>query len=212
MRTNVWGLALVCLVVATNTLSAHQPRYPVGQDVRVQDPGTSQAFYGELQGQPALYHFALRESLLLYVGVLVPDIPNIHKDFSAELRVRLGGHDSLLQLLDGARAQWSVFHEPVANDDYFQGPEFRRMVGPGEYEVEVSRPANRGKYVLAIGEAERFTVSDFIRIYGMLPRLKRDYFGKPAWTAYFNYTGIGLGVAAVVVAGVALLVVSLARR
>ena len=43
-----------------------------------------------------------------------------------------------------------------------------------------------------------------------MPALKRS--GKSAWTACFNYTGLFIGVTAVAVAGIVVLLVSLARR
>ena len=58
------------------------------------------------------------------------------------------------------------------------GPEQRLRVGPGTYVATVSRPENTGRYVLAVGEREQFSVGDIARIIGLMPRLKRDFFGK----------------------------------
>jgi hypothetical protein len=177
----------------------------------VTSPDVSQAFYAELKGQPDEYRFTLDKPLLLYLNVLVPKIPGVHQDYSAELYRKTASGDSLVHVLDGTNSNWTVFHEPVANDDYFQGPEFREQTPPGDYVARVSCPGNRGKYVLAVGERESFPPAEMVRVISVMPALKR-YFDKPVWTAYFNYTGLFISATAVVIAGVVVLVVSLARR
>jgi hypothetical protein len=191
--------------------SAHQPHLVTGRVTTVTNPDVSQAFYAELKAQPDEYLFSLTEPLLLYLNILVPDIPGVHEDYTAQLFRRTDSGDSLLRTLDGTNADWTLFHEPVVNDDYFKGPESREMTGPGEYLVRISCPANRGKYVFAVGERESFPPGEIVRVIGVMPALKR-YFGKSPATAYFNYTGLFLGVTAVVVAGVVVLIASLANR
>jgi hypothetical protein len=191
--------------------SAHQPHLATGRMTLVTNPDVSQAFYAELKGQPDEYQFTLDKPLLLYLNVLVPKIPGVHQDYSAQLYRKNASGDSLVCILDGTNSDWTVFHEPVANDDYFQGPEFREQTRPGDYVVRVSCPGNQGKYVLAVGERESFPPAEMARVIGVMPALKR-YFGKPAWTAYLNYTGLFVGATLVVVAGVVVLVVSLTRR
>ena len=193
------------------TASAHQPHLVTGRVTGVTNPDVSQAFYAELKGQPDEYRFTLTKPLLLYLNVLVPRIPGVHEDYTAELCRKTATGESLVGVMDGTSYNWTVFHEPVANDDYFQGPEFREQTPPGDYVVRVSCPGNQGKYVLAVGERESFPPAEMVRVIGVMPALKR-YFGKPVWTAYFNYTGLFIGVTAVVVAGVVVLAVSLARR
>jgi hypothetical protein len=177
----------------------------------VTDPDVSQAFYAELKGQPDEYRFTLAKPLPLYLSVLVPKIPGAHENYSAELYRKTAAGDSLVGILGGTNSKWSDFHEPFANDDYFQATEYREPMPPGDYTVRVSCPGNQGKYVLAIGERESFPPSTIVRLVGVMPALKR-YMGKSVLTSYFNYTGIFLGATIVVVAGIAVLVVSLARR
>jgi hypothetical protein len=204
----VAGLASLGLAAVA---SAHQPYLTTSRVTPVTNPDVSQAFYAELKGQPDEYRFSLAEPLLLYLNVLVPDIPGAHPDYSAELRLKTTSGDSLVRVLDGAGSHWTVFHEPFANDNYLQGPELRERMPPGDYLVRVSSPGNQGKYVLAIGERESFPPAEIARVIGVMPSLKR-YFGKSAWTAYFNYTGLFIGATAVVAAGIVVLGVSLARR
>ncbi len=177
----------------------------------VTEPDVSQAFYAELKGLPDEYRFTVAQSLPLYLGILVPKIPGAHEDFSAEMYRKTASGDSLVGVLGGTSSEWTNFHEPFANDDYFQATEYREPMLPGNYAVRVSCPGNQGKYVLAIGERESFPPSTIVRLIGIMPALKR-YMGKSVLTSYFNYSGIFLGATIVVVAGIAVLVVALARR
>ena len=195
----------------TAVTSAHQPHLTTGRTTQVTNPDVSQAFYAELKGQPDEYRFTLAEPLLLFFNILVPKIPGVHQDYSAELSRKTSSGDSLVGGLDGTNAKWTDFHEPFANNDYFQGPEFREPTPPGDYVIRVSCPGNQGKYVLTMGERESFPPSTIVRLVGVMSGLKR-YVGKSVLTSYFNYTGILLGATIVVVSGIAVLVVALARR
>ena len=201
----------VAATIVLGVAYAHQPKFPDEGVTVVTDPDVSQAFYGEFAGEPALYRIEVPDSLLLYVAVLVPNMPMVAKDVSAEVFVETDSVPETVAVLDAAASTWQPFHEPFANDDYFQGPEARTRVGPGDYMVRVTRPGNQGKYVLAIGERESFPPRVIARVIGDMPRLKR-YFGKSPWTAYFNRSGLFLGTVAVAVAGVVTLVVLLAGR
>jgi hypothetical protein len=172
----------------------------------------SQAFYAELKGDTDEYDFTLADSLPLYVNLLSPAIPGALKDYSADVSVGTENRWQVLFALDGPSVAWADFWEPFAGDHYWKGPERREKVGPGEYRVRVWNPGNQGKYVLAVGEKERFTPGEIVRMTGMLPGLKKDYFGKSPLTAFFNRSGLFLGGAAVVVAGVVVLGVLAARK
>jgi hypothetical protein len=200
----------ICGIVA-GVAEAHQPRFPAPGVNIVNDPDVSQAWYAELSGEPAEYWLEVQDSLLLYVSVLVPSIPMVTKDYTAVVSTELNGVEQVVFTLDGPVGQWSDFFEPVAGDHYWQGPERRIKVGPGTYKVRVSNPGNKGKYVLAIGERESFPPAEIARVVGVMPRLKR-YFGKSPWTAYFNGTGVFIGVTAAAIVGVIVLIVTLANR
>jgi hypothetical protein len=197
--------------VVAGTAEAHQPRFPGPGVSVVNDPDISQAWYAELGGEPAEYVIHVPDSLLLYVGVLVPRIPYVTEDYTAAVYAESNGVDEVVFVLDGPNATWADFFEPFAGDHYRQGPEKRVRVGPGTYKIVVSNTGNKGKYVLAIGERESFPPGEAARTIGQMPRLKR-YFGKSVWTSYFNLSGVFVGVSAALVAGIVVLAVSLARR
>jgi hypothetical protein len=158
--------------------TAHQPNLVgIRTQTTVQDPEVSKAYYGELAGKPAVYEIRCDSSFSLYVNLLVPDIAGARTDFSADIY-----HEGQpLTRLDGSGYPWTTFYEPFGNDTYLQGPEYRSKVGPGVYRIEVANGQNQGKYVLAIGELERFPPKVILRTLMILPKLKRDFFGKSPW-------------------------------
>jgi catechol 2,3-dioxygenase-like lactoylglutathione lyase family enzyme len=140
----------------------------------VEKPEVSRAFYAEFFGEPAIYQIVGPDSFDLYVNILVPDEVGIPTD----LLVTVTSGSDTVAALDGPAFKWTKFYEPFGGDSYLMGPEQRLRVGPGSYVATVSRPGNTGRYVLAIGEREQFSFGDIVRIIGLMPRLKQDFFGK----------------------------------
>jgi len=174
---------LGCSAFIWGDSAAHQPNL-VGLQTHtmVQDPEVSKAYYGELPGKPAAFEIRCDTSFSLYVNLLVPDISGARTDFSADIYA----DGELLTRLDGSRYHWTTFYEPFGNDTYLQGPEYRSKVGPGVYRIQVSNGENRGKYVLAVGELEKFPPKVILRTLITLPKLKRDFFGKSPWLDPFS--------------------------
>ncbi len=180
-------LVWACLALGiAGSAHAHQP-YMVTDTgtTRVEKPEVSKAFYGHFLGKPAVYEIASPDSFDLYVNLLVPDEVGIPTDLS--VRVTRGA--DTIAALDGRAYKWTKFFEPFGGDSYLMGPEFRLRVGPGTYVATVTRPGNEGRYVLAVGEREQFSFGDMVRIVGLMPRLKRDFFGKAPIRALFDPLG-----------------------
>ena len=175
--------------------SAHQPYLIDGEKrIVVNEPEISKAYYGEFTGTSTVFVIKEGKPFHLYVGISVPAILAIPHDVTAEIRK---GNERV-DLLRSASTDWVRFHEPYGGDDYYQGPEWRSFVTSGVYTITVSRSENSGKYVLAIGETESFTPKEFLRTISVLPSLKSQFFGEPAWTAYFNRIGLFMLLAFVV--------------
>ena len=171
--------------------SAHQP-YLVGKEkqVTVTNPEISKAYYGEFSGSPVVFTINENKPFKLYVGVLVPDQFGVLTDVSAKIQK----DSKLMAFLSATSTNWARFYEPFGGDAYYQGPEIRSNALPGIYSITVSRPGNSGKYVVAIGETESFTVNETIRTLKVLPFLKSEFFGKSVWTAYLNRIGLYFGI------------------
>jgi len=181
---------IIGLFLIIQAAHAHQPRIVEDEITEVKNPEISQAFYGELDGQPERYEITMDREFELYLGVLVPDLEDIDKDVG--FIVYKDGE--ILWGFDGLQHEWTYFWEEFAGDGYFEGPELRSnekpeypkgvLVDGGSYEVEVYSPDNMGKYVLAVGTIESFPLDETINAIKTIPKLKADFFGKPAISAF----------------------------
>jgi len=175
-------MTMIAVAVASNAY-AHQPHMVTDTGVtRVDKPEVSKAFYAELFGKPAVYEITSPDSFELHVNILVPDEVGIPTDLSVTVT---RGSDTLA-VLEGPVYKWTRFYEPFGGDSYLKGPEQRLRVGPGTYVATVSRPGYKGRYVLAVGEREEFSRKDIARLFSVMPRIKRDFFGKAPIRALFD--------------------------
>jgi hypothetical protein len=175
MRIRRSLLKVIIITSFAGATYAHQPKMVTDTGVtRVDKPEVSQAFYAKLFGEPAVYEIVSPDSFDLYVNILVPDEVGIPTDLSVTVT---RGPDTIAAL-EGPTHKWKKFYEPFGGDSYLVGPEQRLRVGPGTYIATVSRPGNTGRYVLAVGEREQFSIGDFARLFSVMPQLKRDFFGK----------------------------------
>ncbi|MFA5992852.1 MAG: hypothetical protein WC796_04050 [Candidatus Pacearchaeota archaeon] len=190
-------------------VNAHQPRLVFDNSSSAQtpfpvyNPEVSQAFYGELKGNPDYYSIDSNSTFQLYLGILSPVISNTTINFSAEVYF----NNNLIYSLNGNDFNWSVFYEEFGGDNYFKGPEFDRQVIAGSYLVKVSGKDNQGKYVLAVGKKEKFPLGEMIHTVVSLPKLKKDFFGKSVLTSYFNILGFFMLVFVIIFLAILLVVV-----
>ncbi|NIO44134.1 MAG: hypothetical protein GTN36_01070 [Candidatus Aenigmarchaeota archaeon] len=192
----------IFLFFISETAFAHQPRIVSEQITLIRNPEVSQAFYGILKGKPDYYHIDSEKQFNLYVGILVPDIENIDKDVSVKVVLEHEHeeeHEETEYILNGTDHEWTYYYEEFGGDSYYQGPELKTTAEKGTYIIEVFSQDNDGKYVLVVGEKEEFPLDEFINTIITLPRLKEEFFEKPAYTAFFNLIGLFLLVIVVVV-------------
>ena len=178
------------LILTQSFASGHQTRFIGDQTlISVEAPTISKAYYGRLSGAPAIYRIPPRDSYDLRVSLYIPCVAGADQDVVVE--ILLDG--TPLATLDGVQySDWKPFHEPFSGDDFVLGPEFQAQISSGEIEIRVHSPDNMGPYLLAVGEEEAWSLSELVHTLASLPSLKRSYFHKPVWTAYFNLLGLGL--------------------
>jgi hypothetical protein len=182
---------------------AHQPRIVKGNFVEITNQEVSQAFYGELRGAQVEYQINSDKEFRLYVGILVPDIPNVRKDISAEIyRVKDRGKETVA-LLDGSQFEWTPFYEEFAKDNYLWGPEYKaddsqkgvelkgRQVPAGEYRIRVFSPSNQGKYCLVTGYLEVFPIKEIFKTLVAVPQIKLHFFNEPVFKVLLSPFGWG---------------------
>jgi hypothetical protein len=200
---------LAAFVAVGDPADAHQPEI-VGQakQVRVSDPEISKAYYGRLPGTPVDFTIESPTAFTLYAQLTVPDIPRVHRDH----RLTVVGPTGRLAVLTTPPSRWRKFYEPFGGDHYLVGPELRRQVAAGRYTVEVSRPGNRGTYVLAVGEEERWGPAEGVSALVALPAVKRDYFGESLARAWLARTVPAIVILAAALLLVAFVAVRLSKR
>lgn len=191
------------LAAATPAL-AHNPRLvygksaPISAPIIISNPDVSQAFYGRLKGEADYYQFDLKSKQDFYFHTLVPDVPGVTKDISAEL---FSVDGIPLVTLDAQDSSWPAYYEEFANDNYFAGPEKTINFEPGSYIIKISNGINEGKYVLVVGQKEYFPPKEIWGTIVNLPALK-IYFETSPFSAYFNYVGmfmVGLVISILIV-------------
>lgn len=200
------GLILAIILVlflSVNALSAHQPRLDTGVGVTVENPiivenpEISQAFYGQLNGNPAYYQIKSDQPFQLYVNLLVPTSPGQGGELiSAEVTDQTG---KLVMFLNGTNSTWTPYFEEFGGDYYLKGPEATLDVPAGTYTIRVFNSQNQGKYSIAIGKIEAFPANEALATLFTLPLLKQQFFAKPLSTLFFEFVGIILALGSVMV-------------
>ena len=196
-------IVIFILFLSIYAVSAHQPRLEAGinssmnDPIVIQNPEISQAFYGNLNGQPDYYKITSDRSFKLYINLLVPQSPGISGDFvSAQVTDSSG---KTIMLLDGKKSPWMPMFEEFGGDYYLQGPEFSQNVAAGTYYIKVFNTNNTGKYSMAVGDIESFPADESLKAIITIPLLKEQIFGKPVTTLFFEFLGIILALGSIMV-------------
>jgi hypothetical protein len=171
---------------------AHLPYLERGfAEIKIEKPEISKAYYGWLQGKPAVYTISSAKPFLLYLNLLSPQIEAARMDYSAQI---YKDGEPFAQV-PADNSLWLVTYEPFANDYYAKGPEFEMAAPAGNYRIEVGNSGNSGNYVLAVGKTEDLSLGEFLRTLLVLPAVKQEFFGRAWWQAYNNLIGLGAFVA-----------------
>jgi hypothetical protein len=169
---------IIFLGIAQNA-SAHLPRIVDQDSIAINNPEISQAFYGTLNGKPAEYIINSDKNFKLYINLLVPELANRDGRYSANVFLIKDGKEELVAFIDGASAKWEEMWEEFGRDYYLKGPEFQKDMEAGTYKIIVSGNNNQGKYVLVVGEAEKFTILETLKVFYVIPWLKIYFFNSP---------------------------------
>jgi len=211
----------IFILLLLETTSAHQPRIVSDEVTLIENPEVSQAFYSNLNAKPEYYQIKSEKEFKLYVGILVPDLENIGKDISVEvftehIHTEKENNDSkeheIILLLNGLEHNWTYYFEEFAGDSYYKGPEKSLYLDAGIYNIKVYSPDNEGKYVLVVGEKEEFPLHEIINMIFTLPGLKKDFFEKSPFTAFFNRVGLFLIIFIVFILAAAVFVYRISKK
>lgn len=175
----VFGAALMLWVVAgyssAQVACAHDPRFvcsprSVAHPVAVPDAGKSWAYYGGLaEGQNDTFSLVLDRATTVPWNLLVDA-----RDAGNSARPEATLYDvagRTAARLTFSRVQ--TFYEPFSRESYVESETLKLHLLPGYYKIVVSMPgARRQRYVMAIGEAERFSPFEIPYVLGAIARIR----------------------------------------
>jgi len=206
------SLSLITLFLPFIAL-AHNPRLvESGGIVNVQNPEVSQAFYGQLKNTYQDFKIDSAKPFNLYTNILVPDKAGAQTALLAQVIALKESGREVIGVMDGTQFDWTTMYEPFGGDYYKQGPAYSASLPAGQYLIQVSSHDLNEKYVLVVGQKEGFGPGEVWNTLKTLPTLKKDFFNKSPWTAYFNYIGLMLLVAVLVLVIIICLIYWLLKR
>ena len=149
----------------------------------IEKPEVSKAIYSTLNGQPHIYKISSDNKFKFYVGITVPKIDgcNNFKTFSFQI---LDGSQNLIKEFDGENFKWWPWYEKYGKKWYWVGPEYgedfksTKIFDAGTYYIKVFNKDNKGNYVLAVGDIEKFTPLVIAKTIVTLPRINRKFWDK----------------------------------
>lgn len=186
---NIFLFGFLFLFVPNFAL-AHQPRIVIEKETIVTEPEISKAYYGKLDGDPHIYKINAQKPFNLYINLLVPDVKGQKKDIAAIITKNDNVEHPIVMLI-GANYDWIRFWEKYSRTWYWQGPEFKKDVGAGEYEIKIWNGLNDSKYALAIGEKEDFSFSETLNAIKLIPKIKWNFSNQLPINFIFSLFGFG---------------------
>ena len=167
------SLSLILFLIFCTQIHAHKPvlnensRYPPDAPYEIEDPEISKAIYSTLSGDPHFYRIQSEEDFDFYSGILAAKIGDcaLESKFSFEV---LDSDFHLLYLADGENFEWTPWYEEYGKQWYWNGPEIgqnfasNKVFKAGTYYIKVFNDTNTGQYILAVGDIEKFSLTDIV--------------------------------------------------
>lgn len=155
-------------ILAAQIVAAHSPivedgsaRKSKDDPFQIVDPEHSTAIYSFMTGAPHYYRIEWDKPFRFYVGMSQAklDACDMFQTFSFDI---LDANFTRIDGRDGDAFEWWPWYESFGRSWYWVGPEigkdFRsdREYPAGTYYIKVFNATNTGRYVLAVGDDERF--------------------------------------------------------
>ena len=162
------NLIVALLLVAASPILAHSPVINDGDEPMtvdapyiIEEPEHSKAIFSELEGEPHYYQIVSPTPFKFYAGVTAPKLETCDLSQTFDLQI-LDANRNQIDERNGNSVEWWPWYEEYGKTWYWVGPEIGqdfksdRQYEAGTYYVKVSNATNVGKYVLAVGDEERF--------------------------------------------------------
>ena len=149
----------------------------------IENPEISKAIYSTLKGADHYYMISSNKPFNFYAGLTVPKIDDCD-DFLRFSFAVLDNDFHIIQEFDGQKFQWWEWYEPYGKKWYWVGPEYgegfksSNVFDAGTYYIKVYNKDNIGKYVLAVGDIEKFTPLVIAKTIVTLPIINKKFWDK----------------------------------
>ena len=182
-------LFFVVFLFAITSSLAHQPilnsdgEMSSDQPYVIENPEISKAIYSTLEGTDHYYMISSDKPFNFYAGLTVPKIDDCD-DFLRFSFAVLDNDFHIIQEFDGQKYQWWEWYEPYGKKWYWVGPEYGKdfkssnVFDAGTYYIKVYNKDNIGKYVLAVGDIEKFTPVVIAKTLVTLPIINKKFWDK----------------------------------
>ena len=182
-------LFFVVFLFAITLSFAHQPILNTEGDMSskkpylIENPEISKAIYSTLKGADHYYMISSNKPFNFYAGLTVPKIDDCD-DFLRFSFAVLNNDFHIIQEFDGQKYQWWEWYEPYGKKWYWVGPEYGKdfkssnVFDEGSYYIKVYNKDNIGKYVLAVGDIEKFTPLVIAKAIVTVPRINKKFWDK----------------------------------
>ena len=179
---------MVFLFAITSSF-AHQPILNSDEEMSpdkpyvIENPEISKAIYSTLEGSDHYYLISSEKPFNFYAGLTVPKI-NDCDDFLRFSFAVLDNDFHIIQEFDGQKYHWWKWYEPYGKKWYWVGPEYGKnfkssnIFDAGTYYIKVYNKDNIGKYVLAVGDIEKFTPAVIAKTLIILPIINKNFWDK----------------------------------
>ena len=179
---------VVFLFVITSSF-AHQPilnsdgEMSSNKPYVIEYPEISKAIYSTLKGNDHYYVISSDKPFNFYAGLTVPKIDGCDNFLRFSFAV-LDNDFHTIQEFDGQKFQWWEWYEPYGKKWYWVGPEYGKdfkssnLFDAGTYYIKVYNKDNIGKYVLAVGDIEKFTPVVIAKTLVALPKINKKFWDK----------------------------------
>jgi len=168
------SLIILGLTAIATATAAHVPILAIeGKTVdapyTIEDAEHSKAIYSILDGDADFYRIDESKPFDFYVGLTAAKLEGcaLPQTFSFEI---FDSDMTLIDSRDGSSVEWWSWYEEFGKKFYWVGPEIGKdfasttVYPAGVYYIRVFNDANSGKYVLAVGDDERFGIGTLLTI------------------------------------------------
>ena len=180
------SLSLILFLIFCTQIHAHKPvfnensSYPPDAPYEIEDPEISKAIYSTLSGDPHYYRIQSEEDFDFYSGILAAKIGDCHLESKFSFEV-LDSEFHLLYLADGENFEWTPWYEEYGKQWYWNGPEIgqnfasNKVFKAGTYYIKVFNDTNTGQYILAVGDIEKFSVTDIVGLFFSMGKIENEF-------------------------------------